>query len=181
MADDERRYQEILRKIASRGPFGSPAPAQEPDNPLDRALNGINAFDSLARLTQRDYADIVCYGPKALRGSTWSAVVLWYQPKGYHGYQTLSLLGVWAQQQGSEMALSIGIRQLPYRAPVFDAGVYRVAIQNGFRLYYEDDGHPPGADDQLLYRAIYRQEQRLNQRQALREICCAWQDQRPPG
>ena len=41
--------------------------------------------------------------------------------------------------------LSIGIRKLHYRAPIFDAGVYRVAIQNGFQLYYEDDGASAGS------------------------------------
>ena len=54
--------------------------------------------------------------------------------------------------------LSIGIRKLQYRAPIFDAGVYRVAIQNGFQLYYEDDGHPPEAGDSPLYHEPFKIE-----------------------
>ena len=72
--------------------------------------------------------------------------------------------------------LSIGIRKLQYRAPIFDAGVYRVAIQNGFQLYYEDDAHPPEAGDSPLYHEPFKIEKRLTHRRALCEILDNWQN-----
>ena len=59
-------------------------------------------------------------------------------------------------------------------APVYDPGVYRVAIQNNFRIYYDDDGHPPGEDDHLLYRARFIMKERLAHRQTLVDILQKW-------
>ena len=179
--NDQQRYHDILKRIAKRRPFGSVPQDEEPLTPQDRALDLINACDSFANLTQHSYPDILCYGPKALRQSAWSAVVIWYHRKGYHGYQLLKLMGVWAHYRETDILLSIGIRTLPYRAPVFDAGVYHVAIQNGFALYYEDDGHPSAADDRTFYRAIYKAQDRLTHRQALIDILDNWQREMNSG
>ena len=175
--DKKRRYDSILRNIANRRPFGSAKPEEKPSSPHDRALDLINAFDALAELPQDEFNHILCYGPKAFRGQAWSGVVIWYHSKGYHGYQMLNLLGVWAHYCEGELVLSIGIRQLSYRAPVYDPGVYRVAIQNNFRIYYDDDGHPPGEDDRLLYRARFIMSERLSHRQALVEILQRWRQE----
>lgn len=172
---DDERYQDILKKIAAGRPFGSKRREQLPQTPHDRALDRINAYDTLAQLTRRDYRRALCYGPKSLRGSAWSAVVVWYHHKGYHGYQTLYLLGVWAHYDDDQILLSIAERQLPYRAPVYDAGVYRVAIQNNFSLYYDDAGGPPGAGDRLLHRCRFQEKQRLTQRQTLKDFVAGWQ------
>ena len=117
---------------------------------------------------------MLCYGPKSLRGAAWSAVVVWFHHKGYHGYQQLGLLGVWAHYDEDRILLSIAERSLPYRAPVYDAGVYRVAIQNNFSLYYGDPGAPPGGGDHVLHRRRFRDEERLTYRQALKEIVAGW-------
>ena len=59
---------------------------------------------------------------------------MWYHRKGYHGYQTLcACSGSGRIIAQSDILISIGIRSLPYRAPVYDPGVYRVAIQNNFK------------------------------------------------
>lgn len=172
--DKNQRYEDILKKIDSRRPFGSRREEEKPSAPHHRVLNLLNAYDALADLTQRDFERILCYGPEALHGAAWSGVVIWYHNKGYHGYQTLHLLGVWAHYRGDEIMLSIGIRSLPYRAPVYDAGVYRVAIQNNFRIYYEDDGHPPDESDGALYRAPFKSKERLIHRQTLAELLEKW-------
>lgn len=172
--DNQQRYDEIMRQIAGRRPFGRRAPAEESVTPHGRALDAVNAYDSFARLTQVQYAKILCHGPKALQGKAWAGVVVWYHQKGYHGYQELDLFGVWAHYAEQELLLTIGIRRLRYRAPIFDAGVYRVAIENGFQLYYEDDGHPPGAEDKIWYRSAFDSKARLVQRQALSENLMQW-------
>lgn len=171
---NQQRYRDILNRIARRRPFGGKPLDETPQTPCDRALDLVNAYDSFVNLTQQSYPDILCYGPKALRRSAWSAVVIWHHQKAYHGYQLLDLLGVWAHFQEQEILLSIGIRSLPYRAPVFDAGVYHVAIQNGFALYYQDGGHPPSADDRLLYQACFKATDRLIHRQSLTDALDTW-------
>ncbi len=175
--DSEKRYDDILKNIASRRPFGSDGPEEIPQTPPDRALDLLNAFDALAEIAQRDYQSILCYGPRICRGAAWSGVVLWYHRKGYHGYQTLNLLGVWAHYRAGELAVTVGIRELPYRAPVYDPGVYRVAIQNSFRLYYDDRGQPPEGDDRVLYQAPFEPKERLRHRQALNELLRDWRNE----
>lgn len=172
--DNTKRYDDILKKIAERKPFGQAQREIAPQTPHDRVLDMINAFDSLAELTQRSDERFLCYGPKSLRGSAWSGVVIWYHSKGYHGYRTLNLLGVWTTYRDNETVLSLGIRQLPYCAPVYDPGVYRVAIQSGFKLYYDDDGRPPDENDRLLYQAPYDEKKRLAHRQTLVDTLDSW-------
>ena len=172
--DKKQRYEHILNNINKCRPFGRAKPEEKPRAPHDRALDLINAFDALAELPQAEFKNILCYGPKAVRGPAWSGVVIWYHSMGYHGYQTLHLLGVWAHYRDGELRLSMGIRQLSYHAPVYDPGVYRVAIQNNFRMYYDDDGHPPGEDDHLLYRARFIMKERLAHRQTLVDILQKW-------
>ena len=179
--DKKQRYDSILRNIASRRPFGGAKPDENPRRLHDRALDLINAFDELAELTQAEFKHILCYGPKAFRGQAWSGVVIWYHSKGYHGYQTLNLLGVWAHYRESELRLSMGIRTLSYRAPVYDPGVYRVAIQNNFNIYYEDAGHPPGEEDRLLFRAHFDMKERLTLRQTLVELLQQWRQEIDAG
>ena len=169
-----QRYENILKNIERRRPFGSARKEEKPRTPQDRVLDLLNAFDAMAELAQREFEPILCYGPQTVHGPAWSGVVIWYHSKGYHGYQTLRLLGVWAHYRAGEIMLSIGIRKLPYRAPVYDPGVYRVAIQNNFRIYYADDGHPPKDNDCTRYHAPFKLKERLDHRQALTEILQNW-------
>lgn len=172
--DKNQRYQEILKRIDSRRPFGSRREEEKPRAPQDQVLNLLNVYDALADLAGREYKTILCYGPRTCRAPAWSGVVIWYHSKGYHGYQTLNLLGVWAHYRQSEFLTSIGIRSLPYRAPVYDPGVYRVAIQNNFKIYYTDDGHPPDKSDRTLYRAPFKSKERLIHRQTLAGLLQKW-------
>ncbi len=172
--DNEDRYEDILKRISERRPFGVKRREIRPQTPHERALDRINAYDCLAELPRQDYEHWMCYGPKSLRASAWAGVVVWAHRKGYHGYQTLTLLGVWAQYNGEHIVIGLGERELPYSAPVYDAGVYRVAIQGNFKIYYDDTGRAPGADDQFLYRHTYSESERLRLRQALRETVRQW-------
>ncbi len=166
----EQRYEDILRKIAGRRPYGGKARDDKPRKPHDAVLDGLNAYDSLAALAERDYEHILCHGPETKNAAAWSAVLIWFRNKGYHGYKRLTLLGIWAHYSESEMALSLGTRNLAYQAPIYDAGVYRVAIESGFQLYYGDDGRPPNENEHLHYSSLYSEKKRLTLRQALREI-----------
>ena len=176
-SDNEDRYQDILNKISQRRQFGGTRRESRPLTPHERALNLINAVDCLADLPHKDYQHWLCYGPKSLRGAAWAGLVAWAHRKGYHGYQSLNLYGVWARFNDDEIRLCIGARTLPYSAPVYDAGVYRVAIQSSFRLYYDDSGRPPNGEEPLLYDRAFKAEERLQHRRALSEIVTQWQRQ----
>ncbi len=172
--DKKQRYEDILKKISHRHALGRRQKEDRRQKPPRQVLDLLNSFEALATLAQRDFERVLCYGPRVLDGAAWSGVVIWYHRKGYHGYQNLKLLGVWAHYVAGEITLSIGIRPLPYRAPIYDPGVYRVAIQSNFKLYYDDDGQPPADGDRLLYRAPFKLRQRLAQREALNELLEKW-------
>ncbi len=174
------RYQDILERIATRRPFAR-AQQKKPARPHDRALDLLNAFDTWSDLVLREYDRILCHGPKTVRGAAWSGVVIWYHSKGYHGYQELRILGVWAHYAGDDIVVSAGIRKLPYRAPVFDPGAFRHNITSGFQLYYQDKGQPPGDGDQLLFRAKFTGKGRLKLREKLRAIADQWHQQQARG
>lgn len=174
---DDDRYQDILERIAARRPFGGARPQKKPSRPQDQALDLLNAFDTWSDLVLREYDRILCHGPKALRGPAWSGVLIWYHSKGYHGYQRLRILGVWAHYVDDDIVISAAIRELPYRAPVFDPGAFRHNITAGFRLYYEDKGDPPGDGDELLLQAIFTAKDRLKLREELQKIADQWRRQ----
>ena len=90
---DDERYDDILKKIAEARPFSRNRRELLPQTPHDRALDRINAFDTLAPLARAEYRGALCYGPKSLRGAAWSAAVVWFHRKGYHGYQNLEFAG----------------------------------------------------------------------------------------
>lgn len=175
------RYQDILERIATRRPFARAHPQKKPARPPDQALDLLNAFDTWSDLVLREYDRILCHGPKTVRGAAWSGVVIWYHSKGYHGYQELRILGVWAHYAGDDIVVSAGIRELPYRAPVFDPGAFRHHITSGFQLYYQDKGQPPGTEDHLLLRAKFTGKSRLTLREKLRAIADQWRRQQARG
>ena len=88
--DKKQRYEDILKKIERRRPFGSAQEEEKPRRPQDRVLDLLNSFDALADIAQRDFERVLCYGPQTFHGPAWSGVVIWYHSKGYHGYQTLA-------------------------------------------------------------------------------------------
>ena len=172
---NQARYDDILKRIAERKPFGNHRQNSEPATPQDRILDLMNGYDALAALTQRDYADRLCYGPKAIRRAAWSAAVIWYHPKGYYGWQRLKLLGIWAHGVHTDIMLTIGIRQLRYQAPIYNPESYHAAIKRGFRLYYGDNGAPPDEHDRILFQARHSSKERLTHRQTLNDILLRWQ------
>lgn len=175
MADEqEQRYEDILKRIANRKPFGQHQDEDKPASPYDLIIDSLNSYDILDKLAQRPYSNLIVHGPKALRYKTWSGVVIWYRPKGYHGYKTLSLFGVWASQVGSDIQLTIGIRELPYRAAVYSAEGYFATIQKDFKLFYEDRGNPPTDDDIILFQTTHQAKERLIYRQTLSKIANQW-------
>lgn len=173
--DNQRRYNDILKRIANRKSNDKDQVEPKPKSAYDLILDSLNAYDKMATLPQQKYKHILCYGPQTCRQSIGSGVVIWYLNKGYYGYQTLRLLGVWAHNIETDIYLTIGIRDLPYRAAIYSPEGYHTSIRKGFRLFYEDDGHPPEDNDTILFQVVYQQKERLTLRQTLHNILHQWQ------
>lgn len=173
--DNQRRYDDILKRIAERKTTEKNQPEQKQKSAYDLILDSLNAYDQMATLPHHTYKHILCYGPQVIRKPTWSGVVVWYRNKGYYGYQILHLLGIWAHQHHTNIELAIGIRDLPYRASIYSAEGYHASIRNGFKLFYEDDGHPPEERNAILLQTIYQQKERLALRQTLINSLLQWQ------
>lgn len=171
--ESESRYDEILRKIAGRKPFGAESKPADP-SPFDLILDFLNAYDTMDSLAQRAYSSILSYGPAVMRDTDWAGVVLWYHAKTYYGYRALNLLGIWVQQLETDLHVILGLRHLSYTAPVYTAEAYYALIRKGFKTYYDDNGHPPQVENEILYQAIYEQKIRLSLRDAIQTHLKQW-------
>ncbi len=172
--DNQQRYQDILRRIAERKST-KPNPTEKiSKSAYDLILDSLNAYDEMAKLPLKSYKYILCYGPQVIRHEMWSGVVVWYRDKGYYGYQLLHLLGVWAHQRTTNIDLIIGVRDLSYRASIYNPEGYHASIRNGFKLFYEDNGHPPDETANILFQSPYNQKERLTFRQTLNKILNQW-------
>lgn len=179
MPDDDQnqeRYDDILKRIANRKPFqSSQSDQKKPKSSYDMILDYVNAFDTLSRIPMKKYDSILCYGPQVIRKVSWSGVVVWYRQKGYHGYRTLYVLGVWSHTIDTDIILTIGIRALPYKQEIYTAEGYHASIRKEFQIFYEDDGHPPTEQDTILFQQVYEQKERLTLRQTLEATLKQWQ------
>lgn len=173
--DNQQRYDDILKRIAKRKSIDKNQAEQKPKSAYDLILDSLNAYDKMATLQLQDYKHILCYGPQVIRQPKESGVVIWYRNKGYHGYTTLHLLGIWAHNLETDIYLTVGIRDLPYRASIYDPEGYHASIHKGFRAFYEDDGHHPTDTDTILFQMIYQQKERLTHRQMLHNVLHQWQ------
>ena len=172
--NNQRRYEDILKRITNRKPFGQSS-EQKPKSAYDLILDSLNAYDTFAALTLKTYDNILCYGPQVIHQPTWTGVIIWYLNKGYYGYRELNLLGIWAHQQNSDMLLTIGLRKLPYQAAVYNPEGFHASIRKGFKLFYEDDGHPPTEAEMILFQFVYEAKERLTLRQTLQNLTHQWQ------
>jgi hypothetical protein len=180
MSDDER-YDEIMRRIAQRQQRAQAEPAQMA---LADVLDALNAAGLLADVA-RKRLPILCYGPRLFRGvqpaetgaRVWAGAVLWHRPRGYYGYKTLSLLGIWALA-GAAPLVALAAKTLLYSAPVYNPESYQFQIKRRFDLHYEGDASPP-VPALWRFSLSYDAAQRLAQRAALAEAVAAWADSYP--
>lgn len=121
---------------------------------LGRILDALNAWGTLEE-TRRALAGItqLINGPKAFTSSArslypYAGAVIWKRAPGYHGYKTLTLIGVWALHDFTPdrqvaPSIVIGIKRLAYRPAFYDAEAYMKLIRRDYTLYYQDDYEPP--------------------------------------
>jgi hypothetical protein len=170
---DDSRYDEILRRIEQKKREQANAPKQDD---LAAILDGVNAWGFLEDIKKAKLEQITCYGPKSFRGHTsapWVGVVLWYKPRGYFHYETLTLLGLWAYEDSGERFLTLGMKALKFTAPIFNAESYYHHIKRRFDLYYPGDASPP-SDGIQLYSVQYDPSKRLEIRAAIQQELTRW-------
>jgi hypothetical protein len=127
---------------------------------LQRVLDDLNAFGFLDDARRKVTDEILCFGPKDVYGSSWSGVVIWFRPTGYHGYKALTLLGIWACADMDTVPVIMGTRVLAFSAPFYNPEAYFHHIRHSFDLYYSDDASPPTEPDRL-YGTAYIPSRRL--------------------
>ena len=175
--DHEARYEEILRRIESRRQPNAKTPQQMK---LAGILDGLNALGFLEDTRKKRLSTISIYGPKAMRGQLqdgdstrqWAAALIWYKPRGYHHYRTLTLLGIWALDAEDDAHLLIATKTLDFDSPVFNPESYHREIKRGFDLYYRGDAAPPAEDH--LWNMVYLADKRLALREAIQSTLAQW-------
>jgi hypothetical protein len=153
------KSDDLLNEIIARRRAKQLAPQQDI---LARVLDDLNAFDTLETLIERMK---LCYGPKVISGEGRMGVVVWRRPPGYHGYKTLSLIGVWAVLREDQPQIMVGRKLLAFSAPFYDADAYHKLIRKNYDLYYNDDNQPPTAPS---FSAPYESERRLELRETVK-------------
>jgi hypothetical protein len=134
-----------------------------------RALDSLNALDSLEELGQRRFSPRLSSPARAYDGdqpSPWVSVVFWTRPPGYLGYRMLSVYGIWASiVDDGGIHIAVGMKKLPFARPFFDPEPYHKLFRRDYTLYYDDDGSPPA---QPICAMRYAPDQRLIQRETVR-------------
>jgi hypothetical protein len=130
----KRRYRDIKQRMQQKVP--RPAAAKH-DDALGQVLDDLNAWGFLADQQQAHHERINCFGPGIFRGYlpiTWAGVAIWYKPRGYYFYDTLSLIGIWTLRAApTQVDVTLGVRQLRYALPFFNPESYYYRIQQEFR------------------------------------------------
>jgi hypothetical protein len=176
--DHEARYAEILRRIESRRQTSAKTPQQMK---LASILDGLNAMGCLDDARKKRLKPFSVFGPKALRGQLeeggsvrqWAAALIWFKPRGYHHYRTLTLLGIWALDAEPGVRIVMGSKTLEFDSPVFNPESYHREIKRGFELYYRGNGAPPPESGQRFSR-LYESGERLAMRDAVEAALIAW-------
>lgn len=153
-------------------PPPSVAPPMADD--LGAVLDAVNAWGALEQRSEMRLAAFNLYGPGVFRGPVpveWAGVCLWYKLRGYHHYAVLHLLGIWAMRAGEQIELRLGVRDLHYQLPLFNAESYYHRIQREFKTFYADNGAP--AENSRLH-MIYEPDKRLEIRRALEAALDVW-------
>ena len=170
---NKKRHPDILRLLAQR----KQAQPTESERKaiLPSVLDGLNTFSFCEKAHRRAPDTMLCFGPKSLEGDGWVSVVIWYRPKGFYSYKTLTLYGVWAVADADETRIIIGQRILDYTQLPYHAEAYRYRMQNEFTTYYGDNATPPD-DSNRFYETLYTPETRLSIRQDIESVVTAHWD-----
>ena len=176
-----RHYRDLKQRLEAQTP--KPLDAKH-DDALGKALDDLNAWGFLEAQQAAHHAKITCFGPAVFRGYLpvkWAGVAVWYKQRGYYFYDTIHLVGIWALRRDSgEIGVVVGSRDMTYALPFFNPESYYRRIQDEFRTFYKDNGHPP-PDDACRYVAVYDPANRLDMRRQIEDELAEWAyEQNPP-
>ena len=142
-------------------PEKNPEPARTPlQQELQRCLDDLNAFGFLSDARSHVPSGVLCFGPRDVYGEHWAGAVIWLRPGGYHGYKTLTLVGVWARAENEELQIIVGTLRRKFTAPFYNPEAYFHNIRRSFDLYYSDAITLP-EESSRLYETRYNPSRRL--------------------
>jgi hypothetical protein len=133
--------------VRSPTPFTPTTPTQ---HALAAALDTLNAFDAAVEALD-DLPLARRHGPAIRGGANWLGVLLWVTGRGYGGFRSLALLGIWALAPADAPTIACGLRSLTYSAPVYQPEAFHALIRRDFSLYYADEGGPPTEGEGLRF------------------------------
>lgn len=178
MSENDRRYDEIMQRLAERRAREAEAPRRAAQQRLAGCLDDIDAWGKLETLKADKRIRRRCFGPASVGGlspSPWVGVVAWCRGAGYYGYRRLTLVGIWAVEGETQPLLIVGTKTLTYSAPSYEADAYHRLIRKTFDIYYTDDGSPP-PEAGRLWGGAYTPAQRLDLRKQVKTVLASWLD-----
>lgn len=135
------------------------------NNAQARYLSGLNSLQILQDHAANYLAHYLCFGPWSFAGDSWASTLVWYRPKGYTGYKTLTLFGTWVVNDEDAMQVIIGKKPLVFAAVHFNPESYFAVIRRDFTPYYGDKGSPPTEQSDILWQQNVQDVDRLTMRQ----------------
>jgi len=172
-----RRRRELAKAVAARKRAAEWAPQRDTQNGFIRTLNLLNTYGVLEEIQQGPPGGFLAFGPRAVyapRGTDpYAGVVIWLRASGYHNYQRLTLLGLWACGEATAPLVIAGTRTLRYNGQPYSPESYFRHLRTDFTVYYEKSAPPP-LEENRLYTAQFDAAQRLGMRKAIAEVLKGW-------
>lgn len=171
-----RKRRELSRLITQRKQAVQWEALRRTQAGLSRALDNLNAFGLLEDVQRHPPGSLMCFGPKSIHGGAdpaWVGVVVWMRRPGYHHFDMLSLLGVWAEGIAESGRIIAGTRTLQYTGQPYNAESYFHHLKRDFSLHYGKDVPPPTGAGRL-YERVYAPDARLEMRRELEAMIDDW-------
>lgn len=160
----ENRSSEIKRQMDARK-------QQAKTRDLLRVLDNLDTHHTLERCRDRLADTLLTHGPLTITQQGVPCCVVWARQRGYYGYKTLWLVGIWAIPETPHPWVVVGTSALTFSAALYNPESYHKIIRKDFRSYYQTASPLP---DNELFRAAYQPEARLDLRQAIRSTVREW-------
>lgn len=172
-----RKRRELAKAVAARKRALEWGPQRDAQNALSRTLNLLNAYGVLEKVQQNPPGRTLAYGPKAVTSgrdeAVYAGVVIWLRRPGYHNYDTLTLLGLWASGDVQTPHIIAGTRTLKYGGLPYNPESYFRNLSKDFSVYYGKSAPPP-TEPARIYAATYDPDKRLEMRQAIAKAITQW-------
>lgn len=166
---NKKRHPDILRLLAQRQQVHEQATDDDRKTLLPAVLDGLNAPSLMERIARRIPSEYMGFGASSITHDHWLGVVIWYRPKTYHAYNTLTVFGIWAVNENDAITIRVGAQTLDYLGHPYNIDGYRYRMRTEFETYYGKIETPPNTES-CLYSTTYTPQNRLTIRAELKTV-----------